>query len=323
MADLILTNGDTATDLLAAAGKTGRIVPWRDALHDGPVTADLEACTALRVEHLARRFHLDPTELAADFAARDALLEGHAAFDRIELWFEHDLYDQLQLLQILSFFASVERTEGVVLVQADQFLGIQTASTILRFAGKARPIDRQDLTLARAAWGDIAAAEPKWVRRQLDDSDDRLPFLKPALRRFLEELPAPGSGLGCTEATALLGIRNGINDPVRLFRAVITAEEAAFMGDLVFYRLLDDLAFCEAPLIAGLDPPDPVDDAMRYEEAKLELTMAGEDVLRGEDDHVALSGLDRWWGGTHLEGHAVWRYDPATLALTPPKTAGP
>ena len=32
-------------------------------------------------------------------------MRAHADFDRIELWFEHDLYDQLQLLQILAFFA--------------------------------------------------------------------------------------------------------------------------------------------------------------------------------------------------------------------------
>ena len=27
--------------------------------------------------------------------------------------------------------------------------------------------------------------------------------------------------------------------------------------------------------------------------------MAGREVLAGEDDHIALNGIDRWWGGTH------------------------
>ncbi len=47
----------------------------------------------------------------------------------------------------------------------------------------------------------------------------------------------------------------------------------------------------------------------RFHEAELELTMAGEDVLAGEEDHVELSGLDRWWAGTRLSGRSVWRYD--------------
>ena len=50
------------------------------------------------------RFGIEFGEIAADFAARDAVLSAHSGFDRIELWFEHDLYDQLQLVQVLAFF---------------------------------------------------------------------------------------------------------------------------------------------------------------------------------------------------------------------------
>ena len=34
---LIITNGDSAADLLRAAGETAVILPWRDVLHIGPV----------------------------------------------------------------------------------------------------------------------------------------------------------------------------------------------------------------------------------------------------------------------------------------------
>ena len=43
MTDLILTNGDSAGDVLAAAGKNGLILPWRDVLHEGPIIFDLAA----------------------------------------------------------------------------------------------------------------------------------------------------------------------------------------------------------------------------------------------------------------------------------------
>jgi len=88
---------------------------------------------------------------------------------------------------------------------------------------------------------------------------------------------------------------------------------------LSFFRLLDDLASCDVPLIAGLAPPgDGEDDAERLADARLELTAAGEKVLAGDNDHVALSGLDRWWAGTRLEGRLVWRYDRAETKLVPP-----
>ena len=132
MADLILTNGDTVADLLRRAGRDAAILPWRDVLHDGPVIAGaLEACSAERVTYLARRFGIAEGEIAAEFAERDALMRAHGDFAHIELWFEHDL-DQLQLVQILAFFADVVRVEGVTLIQADDFLGAQRPDTILQ-----------------------------------------------------------------------------------------------------------------------------------------------------------------------------------------------
>ncbi|HMN87866.1 MAG TPA: hypothetical protein PKA74_18035, partial [Bauldia sp.] len=95
MASLIITNGDVAADLLAEAGRPGVILPWRDILHEGPVAAGpLEALSAVRAPWLADRFGLDPAEVAETFAERDALMRRHGDFETVELWFEHDLYDQ-------------------------------------------------------------------------------------------------------------------------------------------------------------------------------------------------------------------------------------
>jgi hypothetical protein len=261
--------------------------------------------------------------MAPEFAERDAALRNHAAFDAIELWFEHDLYDQLQLVQILATLADLGRAERVTLVQADDFLGAQSADTILRFADNARPIVRADLDLGRFAWEALAAPTPEPVAALATSLDARLPFLRPALRRFLQELPAPGNGLGRTEVAILDGIAHGSTSPPRLFHTALLEEEAAFMGDWSFFHLIDDLATAEVPLVAGL--PGAVqgeDDIVRFRAATLELTMAGDDVLAGEEDHVALSGLDRWWAGTRLQGRDVWRYDRLSGELVAPATQG-
>ena len=320
MAELIITNGDSAAELLRQAGRQGTILPWMDVLHEGPIVAGpLEACTRQRVRYLADRFRLPETEIAEGFAERDGIIRAHASFERVELWFEHDLYDQLQLLQVLAFFADADRSDGLVLVQADDFLGAQRADTILQFAERARDITAIDLDIGRAAWLDVAAPTPEPVARRADIAEARFPFLAPALRRFLEELPAPATGLGRSETTSLDAIHGGESNAVRLFHDIIRQEEAAFLGDWSFFHLLDDLAFCDAPLIAGLAPPIPAEDhAERFREAELELTMVGEEVLAGEEDHVVLNGLDRWWGGTRLAGREAWRYDRGARTLLPP-----
>jgi hypothetical protein len=325
MAGLIITNGDSAADLLRAAGRIETIVAWRDVLHEGPIAGmDLIACSAMRVPYLASRFGLTEAEVAAEFADRDSLMLHHGDFAAIELWFEHDLYDQLQLLQVLAFFQGQGRSDGVTLVQADDFLGRQTARTILRFASRGRPVGRADLDYAGLAWRELASPTPEAVAdRIVNGRPAPLPLLVAALRRFLEELPSPANGLGRTEQTILDLIATGTADARSLFADAIVAEQAAFMGDLSFFRLIDDLAMAEVPLIAGLQPPgDDGLDAGRFDDADLSLTMAGDDVRAGEDDHVALSGIDRWWGGTRLLGRLVWRYDRDAQRLVRPDEIG-
>ena len=324
MAGLIITNGDSAADLLRAAGRRETIVPWRDVLHEGPISAtDLNASSWMRVTYLADRFGLPEAEIAAEFAARDGLMRRHGDFSTIELWFEHDLYDQLQLLQILAFFAGESRSDGVSLVQANDFLGRQTAGTILRFAPGSRPINAGDLDLARTVWTELAASTPQPIaervahgaRRPCHSCCRHCGASCRSCRR--------ATGLGRTEQTILDGIGEGIGDAKGLFARTIASEQAAFMGDWSFFRLLDDLAGAEAPLIAGLTPRGDSDvDAHRYGEAELALTMAGEDVREGGEDRVQLSGLDRWWAGTSLLGRTVWRYDRDAQRLVSPYEIG-
>lgn len=323
MGDLIITNGDSAAELLQRAGRDATILPWRDVLHEGPITrTELTACTAERVEWLANRFHLDRGDLAAEFAGRDGLMQAHGDFGRVEMWFEHDLYDQLQLVQVLAFFAGEARREGLVLVQADDFLGSQSAETILRFADGARPVQPADLDVAVGVWADLAAPSPEGIAARVEGPDMPLPFLRPALRRFLEELPDPGSGLGRTEHAALSAIAHGATEPPVLFHQILAEEAAAFMGDWSFLALLDDLAFCSVPLIAGLPSADEDVGGNRFRAPDLRLTLAGEAVLAGKEDHVDLSGLDRWWAGTRLTGRAVWRWDWNAARLVAPGVFG-
>lgn len=323
MPDLILTNGDTAADLLAAAGFEATILPWRDVLHEGPVVPaqSLEALSEIRAGYLAQRFDLEFAAIRAEFGARDAILRSHARFDNIAVWLEHDLYDQLQLIQILDFFCGEGRGDGLSLVQADDFLGQQTPASIRRFAVREQKIGPELLSAGRQAFAAVAAATPETVFAA-EGSWPLLPHLGPALDRFLQELPAPGSGLTRSEATALELIAEFKVAPGALFREALRREEAAFMGDWSFFRILDDLAFAAEPLVSGLSGRFPAaadgPEAASYLAAALDLTPLGRAVLAGESDHIAINGVDRWWGGTRLSGADCWRYDRQEDALLPP-----
>ena len=93
------------------AGFDGEILPWRDVLHEGPVSAQLPLVTLshLRAHFIADKGWGDLEAVQAEMTARDRLLAAATDFERIVLWFEHDLFDQLHLLQLLSWFADHDR----------------------------------------------------------------------------------------------------------------------------------------------------------------------------------------------------------------------
>ena len=141
--------------------------------------------------------------------------------------------------------------------------------------------------------------------------------------RLLEELPGAGDGLSGTERRALRAIAAGATTPAAAFLAAQDLEAAPFLGDAWFFRALAGLGAGPARLAetqAGdpLPPPPPLGDTSAFARLPLRLTGLGERVLDGREDRVALLGLDRWLGGTHLTAAAAWRWDPAAGLLVRP-----
>jgi hypothetical protein len=322
-ADLVITNGDAAGELLRSTLQGAEILPWRDVLYEGPVplTETLEELTAIRAEYLAGAGGGDLGAIQFELRARDRGLSMSPRFDRVVLWFEHDLYDQLQLLQILDWFAAHPRDDGALeLVQTQDYIGRQTPETIENYAETGRRLAEIHWKLAAHAWSAFRQTTPEAWASLLDEDLTALPFLRPAVNRMLEELPGT-DGLSRTERQMLATIEAGSMTPLALFVTVQEQEEAVFMGDWSFWRLLDALALADEPLIAGLEAApfqhDEPELAKPYLTSQLSVTPLGEAVLAGRSDFLAINGIDRWWGGTHLTNDAAWRFDAERKALIP------
>lgn len=324
MSELIVTNGDAAAELLAAAGVRSKIIPWRDVLHEGPLqqTETLSDFSDRRAAYLSKRFDIPYADARADFLARDAIIAAHTMFDRVTIWLEHDLYDQLQLLQILSFFQSETGRDGLMLVQADDFLASQSPETILRFADHAVELDAEALNIGSGFWRALTMPTPEGLATQLKTPTRAFHFLRPALGRFIEELPSVNGGLSRSERTIVSAIVTGAVTPRDVFARLLAAEEAPFMGDWTVFRLLDDMVNAAQPLVSGPEDKFPCQgysaEIDRYLETALAITPFGRAVIAGEADTIAVNGIDRWWAGTHLHGHDCWRWDAPSRRLVPP-----
>jgi hypothetical protein len=328
---LHVTNGESAGNTLRQTSLGGAVLSWQDVLHEGPVPAGPRPeLLRSRAAFLSRCGWGSPQAIGSALQRRDRTLLG-ALRDRrhVVLWFEHDLYDQLQLVDILALASAAGGAPELIV--AGSFPGKPS----FRGLGELTTAELETLWPSRVAAtpGMLAAAASAWdALRQPDPSGlaalatagvPELPFLGAALRRLLEELPAPGDGLSGTERRALQAIAAGAATPAAAFLAEQDLEAAPFLGDAWFFRILAGLGRGRARLIECLDGEQllaapPLGDARAFAATSLRLTPAGDRVLRRQADRVQLLGVDRWIGGSHVTTGTAWRWDPAAQQLLPP-----
>jgi hypothetical protein len=219
---LHITNGDCAVTVLSQVA-SGTFLPWRDVLHEGPVRAglSLEELSAERARFVAEAFGAEAEE---QFRARDSAFREARRHDEIVLWFEHDLYDQLQLIQVLDALGDRPGPPVTIVCEAE-YLGTMTPERAAELFSLRNPVTRRHIAEASRAWAAFRSPDPREIEVVKSQA---LPFLDAALKRHLQELPWTTDGLSLLERNILRARAAGATDLLAAVR-----EEPAFLGDTV------------------------------------------------------------------------------------------
>jgi hypothetical protein len=220
---LHITNGSSVS--LAETGLGGEILVWTDSLHGD------EAPTV-------------------------------PADDEIVLWFEHDLYDQAQLIHVLDHLH--DSPAHISLIQSDRFLGPMRPTELWTLWSTRRAVTEREFSVASNAWGALRSQDPAKIEAVLAQDTAALPYLAVALRRRLEEFPSAETGLGRTERQLLEILAEGPRTFSDLFVASQKREEAIFLGDTHVRDYLEGLNGC-----------------VRESDGRYSITDRGRDVLGG------------------------------------------
>ena len=332
MADLHITNGDDAANILKDSVIEGDVLPWRDTMHYGPFPADvgLDQLSAIRARYFTRA-GLDPGEVARTFRLRDDHLRAAASYDRVVLWYEHDLLDQLQILQLLNWFSANDLgATSLYLICIDRFEGIEpfrgigqlSAEQMASLYKQRQIVTTAQLGLAKAGWSAFRSSDPGDLESFMDGDLAPLPFLHAALSRHLEEYPSLQTGLTRTERQVLALVSDGVSDPGRIFSANMDLESALFIGDWSTFAVIAHLGNGAHPLLhcdsGGAFRYRPQSEISReaFRSQNLRLTEAGEQVLAGHRDAFGLLRRDNWLGGVHLKSERpMWTWDADSKSL--------
>ena len=316
MTRLHVTNGDAALERIEGTGLPGQLLSWLDVLHEGPVPAlPPSRLRVVRAQFIGERGWDDVDVALAALARRDAVIERAHEYEEVVLWFEHDLFDQLQLLEVLSRLAEAAGREAAVsLAQADRYLGEMDAGSLSALFDQRRPVTAATYAVARDAWAAFTSTDPRRLAPAVSRASSHLPFLATALHRLCEEFPAPRTGLSRSERRALEAFAVRPCTIGEAFRR--SREEPAFVGDSVFAWYLERLSGDRAALVSLEDgapiraPRGAGTDAVTFWSKRAALTDHGRAVLDGRADAVRLRGVDRWIGGVHLAPDVgIWRWD--------------
>jgi hypothetical protein len=297
-------------------------------LIEGPCPAGLtdDEWHRVRANHLSDAYGVDLEQCQREFADQEKKLKTFADHDEIILWFEHDLFCQVNLLYLLNWFSLRElKTTRLSLVCINQFPGFEdfrglgqlSADQLASLFPARTSITASHLEFGSVIWQAYCSPEPTAIEKSLETDTSLLPFLRAALRAHLKRFPSVKNGLGAIENAGLELIHNGKNRFIDLFPAFIEAEPIYGLGDAQFWLALRRLSEGAEPLLlAAGDKLDGPLDANKVNELNLMVTERGLAVLAGEADCVTLNGIDMWLGGVHLSSpNNLWRWDEQTEAL--------
>jgi hypothetical protein len=231
---LHITDGESVAGTLRQSGLPGEVLIDGDLLYGGPLP--FQGALA--------------SQLSSRFTEHEETI----------LWFDHCLSNQLLLIRALHWFShqNLSGRKLSIIFAGRSILGSLPADRLASLAPTRVPAAAAHFDVAGAAWTAFASNDPSAIQRILASDTSALPFLAPALARYLEEFPSAQDGLSRTQRLALMALRDdGPLQKRALFFAVQRLEETPFMGDLSFYAILDSLASGREPLIQGWSEGGP------------------------------------------------------------------
>ncbi|MBU8542590.1 MULTISPECIES: DUF1835 domain-containing protein [Roseomonadaceae] len=291
--------GDDLRDLLPLAGWQGDYLPIADPVCIGAVSdEELIPYMGRRARVIALHAGVDVEAARLRLGREYMALNALAKFDRVLLWFEHDLWDQACLIRVLSLLAGRAPLDGrLFLMPADgrRPFAMMPAEEVA--ALEPRPLTALQLEAGAEAWAAFASPDPVALD-SLTRRASPLPHLAGAMRRHLQDLPWRADGLALSERLLLRAVAEGAGDLAAAHRALREGDPVFHMTDLIVRDLAERLSTGPLRLIARDTP--------------WRLTERGQEVLAGTAKHRP---APRFQAGVMVGPDPAWWWDPRAAGV--------
>ena len=308
------------------AGFCGDFLAFADPYCQGPVmdTRSLSEFIDSRVEFITNAYKLpSKNRLRETMEVEYSSLDKARDYQRVNIWLEHDSYDQLILAKLLDYFSEpAHRSKQIQLITVERFPGIKTFNSIGQLPPDAfrvlwrqfKDITEEQFAIGQQTWSALKSTSPATLLDITQSGTPALPTMSKAVARHLQELPSLTNGLSLVEELTLrILVDKGSINAARLFGWYTNHyEPLTFLGDTQYWDNIHRLAAGKTPAITITKNGD------RPKEWQVELTDVGLALLKKSIDWLDITQAKRWIGGIEINpaNNLHWRVDRRPYQLS-------
>lgn len=186
---LHLVNGQCTLDILQKTSITGEKISVDDILMEGPLPNCLkdEAAWRKRAAWLQKRFGISEMEYLQKMQEREQTLEQCYASNEVTLWYENDVFCQINFLYILQRLSELDLTRAQLyeVCPDEDRLGLLDISHLENLFNQRVKVSSEKSMFARDAWKAICGGADD-IKKFLQKDFSAWPLLRTGLELYLE-----------------------------------------------------------------------------------------------------------------------------------------
>jgi len=258
---LHITNGDSFTERLKSLDIPGDIITWREMLCEGKTEPNVgsESFWKTRFEFLSKNYKVTKTWFVEKTLKEYRSLCNHKQQDQIILWFEYDLFCQINMLAVISWLKSYRRHAEISLVcsgdedASDRLYGLNELSDeqLQGLYEKRVALTQDDIEYADYVWQLYCSDNPIRLEHLTDFENYQFDYLSDAIKAHLQRFPSIKNGLNAVENNILtLSEQEKPASKKELLGKVLENQGVYGFGDTQYERMIGRLK----PLYTSFNP---------------------------------------------------------------------
>ncbi len=258
---LHITNGDNFTQRLHDLKLKGDIITWREMLCEGKTETNVgsETFWKTRFEFLHKNYNVSKSWFIEKTLKEYRSLCNHKQQDEIILWFEYDLFCQINMLAVISWLKSHRRHARITLAcSGDQesgkgMLGLSELSEpqIRKLFDNRVELSQDDIEYADYVWQLYCSDNPIRLENLTDFENYKFNYLEKSIEAHLKRFPTIRNGLNELENRVLNLVAEQKPSSKKALMSSLLANQGWYgFGDSQYQRILTNLK----PLFSSFSP---------------------------------------------------------------------